>query len=204
MPSIRVTLNEQCLAEVDVTGLDVLAVRVSGDRVGEAFAELDMTGGAYPKGGDSTFLTWIASVPLNESDRVQVVFKESGATTHAGKTIGELFPDEPEDADEPNILDSLPQVIEELRAGPAVRDGHRFALELPRADRYEGTTKDMEHGFGFSVLWNSQSPQRVSVSLHTYTLDDLVSRGPMHDHVYARLGPDNAVVLQVSALDAEH
>jgi len=201
MPSLRLSLNGQCLAEVDVTGLDVLTVHVSGARVDAELANLTMTGGTYPKNVAPTFLIWLDdSTVLNEGDRVEVSFNVVGSTSHAGKTIDELFPEEAEAPDETNILDLLPQVIDELRAEPYGRAGYRFAMESPRAPRYEGATGEGDHGFGLSVLWDSSRPDRASASLHTYTLDDLEHRRPSQNRVYERLAIGDAVSLQVWTL----
>ncbi|MDI9238559.1 hypothetical protein QLQ15_06480 [Lysobacter sp. LF1] len=200
MPTIRVNLNERCIAEVDVDGLDVLSVHIGGARVDEGFADLQMHGGAYPSGAESTFLIWINSVELRDSDRVEVIFNRSGRTSHAGKTVAELFPDEP---DEPDVLKSVPQLFAQVRAKPYVREGYRFGLELPGTEPYEGATADVDHGFGFSVTWDSHKPERATVSLYTYTLDDLERQGPTRNHVRACLSPGDVATLQVSALQAQ-
>jgi len=145
MPSLRVDLNGQCLTEVNVAGLDMLTVDVSGARVDAELAKLTVTGGTYPKDSAPTFLIWLDdSVALEEGDRLEVSFNESGHTSRAGKTIDELYPDEPEAPEEANVLDLLPQVIEELRAKPYVREGYRFAMESPRSERYSDTTPARE------------------------------------------------------------
>lgn len=201
MPSLRVSLNGQCLAEVDVAGLDVLNVRVSGARVDGDLAEVHMSGAAFPTDAAPTTLFWFDDpVVLNEGDRVEVSFNAVGSTSHPGKTINELFPGKAEAHEKVNVLDLLPQVIQELRAEPYVREGYRFAVEPPGTQRYEGTTGEGDHGFGFSVLWNSHRPERASVSFHTYVLDDLEHRRPMPDHVRTHLAPGDTASLQLWTL----
>ena len=198
MPTISVTLNGQLLASVATDGYDALSVHVHGIRTDSEFATVDMTGGAYPEGQESTYLTWINSTLLSPGDSVEVRFTDSGQTSHPGKTIQELFPDDPGDSPREDFK-ATPEMFAELRAKPQLRSGYGFSLALPSGALYEGRTDEAEHGFGFSVVWNSHRPQRASVSLHSYTIDSMEHQQPMRDRAREYIVPDTTVRFQVAA-----
>jgi hypothetical protein len=198
VPAISVSLNGQLLASVATDGYDVISVHVHGIRTDSEFATLDMSGGSYPEGQESTYLTWVNSTLLAPGDSVEVRFTESGQTSHPGKTIDELFPDEPGDSERKDFK-ATPEIFTELRAKPQLRGGYGFSLALPSGSLYEGRTNDAEHGFGFSVVWNSHRPERANVSLHSYTIDSMEHQQPMRDHAREYIAPANTVRLQVAA-----
>lgn len=197
MPTIQVELNGQTLAEVELVGLDLLTVQLSGDRISDGFASLDMHGGTYPDGAASTFLFWLADVPVDCGDELKVMFNPAGTSSHCGKTIDELYPGEP---DHPDILADAREHLLDLRGSPYLRKGYRFKLNLPGQQQFVADSDPTDHGFGFSALWNWRHPERVSVSLHTYALDDLIERRPTRDIARHRLVAGETVVLQVGLI----
>jgi hypothetical protein len=198
MAAMIVLLNGQVLAQVATEGLDVLSVHVHGVRTDSEFATMDMHGGSYPEGQESTYLTWVNSVLLKPGDVVDVALCESGQTLHPGKTFQELFPDEPEEA-ALGDFNVTPEAFADLKAKPQLRDGYHFSLALPSGTDCEGTTNDAEHGFGFSVVWNSHRTDRASVSLHSYRIDDLEHRQPMRDHAREYIVPTCSLRFQLIA-----
>lgn len=196
MPTLTASVNGTRLAQVRTDGFDVMSVAVQGTCVEDEVAELMMTGGSYPEEGESVYLTWVNSHPLKAGDVVEVTIQDEGETSHDGKTLAELFPDEVETGEK---LDFTPtaQLFEELRERVRVREGFRFDLETSRGTTYSGETSPGEHGFGFTILWNSHRPSRASLSLHSYTIDSLEQRGPMHDHVREYIEPFTAVRFRV-------
>ena len=163
----------------------------------DEFAELMMTGGKYPDEGDAVYLTWI-SQPLKSGDLVEVTIQDEGDTSHEGKTLAELFPDESETSEEMDFTPT-PQVFAELRSKTRVREGFRFDLKTNRDTAYIGETAQAEHGFGFTVLWNRHRAGRANLSLHSYTIDGLEHRTSMHDHVREYIEPFTAVSFRVEA-----
>ena len=175
-----------------------MSVSVQGTCVEEELAELLMTGGKYPEQGESVYLTWVNSVPLKAGDLVEVTIQDEGETSHAGKTLAELFPKEMENGEEMDFTPT-PELFAELRARPRLRQGFRFQLETSRGTTYAGETSEPEHGFGFSVLWNCHRPGRANLSLHSYTIDSMEHRGPMRDHVREYVEPFTSVRFRVDA-----
>lgn len=188
MPTLTVSLNREVISQVRTDGYDVMSVSVQGTCVDHELAEISMAGTRGVEHGDATYLTWINSVALQGGDLVEVIIQEQGETSHEGKTIAELFPQE-----EPAIkeMDFTPPVglFTELRSKKRVRSGFRFELATSRGTTYLGETAEPEHGFGFTLLWNSQRPERANLSLHSYTIDSLEHQQPMRDHVREYVKP---------------
>lgn len=185
MPALRVSIDGVMLATVSTDGYDVMSVRAGGTRIDDGLATLDLSGGSYPETGESTYLTWISDVPLQVGQVVTVTFLEAALNSHAGKTIEELFPNEPPSTQ--TDFKPTAEMFSELRAMPTLRDRFSFHLVSSSGTNFTGETTPDEHGFGFTVLWNSHHPERASASLHSYTLNNLEACGPMSNHVEEKL-----------------
>lgn len=185
MPAFLVSVDGITLASVSADGYDVISLHVGGTRVDADPACLNLSGSRFPGAGDSTYLTWISQVSLREGQVLRVSFAETAVTSHAGKTIDELFPDEPTST-QPNFK-APGEIIAELRATPLRRQDLSFRVLCSAGSSFEGTTATDEHGFGFTVLWDSERPDRARTSLHSYTLTDLETRGPLNYHIEAPL-----------------
>lgn len=199
MPSLSVQLDGTFLARVNTDGYDVLSVHVHGTRIDDDSAELEMSGGSYPDGGESTHLIWINSMPLRPGQEVEVVFGEDGETSHAGKTIAELFPNENSEPEQPEDFRPTAEMFAELRAKRVLRDGYLLTLSASTGTVFVGRTENTAHGFGFTIVWNSHRPGRANLSLHSYTLENLEQKTPMLDHVREYIEPVQAVRLRVDA-----
>lgn len=191
MPALSVSIDGVTLATVSTDGYDVMSVRVGGTRIDDGMATLDLSGGSYPEVGESTYLTWINDISLQTGQVVTVTFLEAASSSHAGKSIEELFPDEPPST-QTNFKPTA-EMFAELRAMPVLRDRFSFRLASSSGTNFAGETTPDEHGFGFTVLWNSSNPERARVSLHSYTLGNLEARGPMSNHVEEKLPYDGWV-----------
>ena len=196
MPSLRVSVNGSVVASVCTEGLDSLSARVSGTRIDEELAALDVAGGSYPSDAESTYLTWV-DLPLAAGQVVLVEFVENEPTSHRGKTIEELAIGEPDVS--PVDFKPTAEMFELLRQAPRVRDRFSFRLGSSFDQSFVGETGCNEHGFSFSVHWTSFHPERARLSLHSYTLDGLEKREPMTDYVEERMHVGNTVHFQLDA-----
>ncbi len=198
MPAICVLLDGVLLATVNTYGYDVVSVHVHGTRIDDDIATLEMSGGSYPKDAESTHLIWINSLELRPGQQIEVRFQETGETFPQGKTIDELFPGESTDG---TSTDFRPTegMFDELRAKPSHRDSVSLRLLSSTGTTFVGQTASSDHGFGFSLVWNSYHVNRAHNSLHAYTLDELESRKPMRDFVNEYVNVPYAVTLQVDA-----
>lgn len=201
MPALSVSIDGVTIATVCTDGYDVLSVRAGGTQIDDELATLDVSGGSYPEDGESTSLTWVSELSLLAGQIVEVSLLENAPSTHQGKTIEELFPDEAPTEQ----IDFTPtaEFLAELRTRPKLRDKFSFRLALSSEPVFAGETKPEEHGFGFTVLWNSFHPKYARVSLHSYTLDGLESHGPMNEHVVERIHYGSSVRFQLVAEQTE-
>jgi hypothetical protein len=179
MPALSVSIDGNTIATVNTDEFNVLNVQVGGTLVDEHIAMLNFAGGFHPETGESTYLTWIDQMPLQIGQVVVVTFAENAQTSQKGKTIEELYPND-------NIAETidfkpLPEAIKEIKAMQKQREKVIFRVVLSNGDVFVGNTTPKEHGFGFSVLWNAWQPERASVSLHSYTLENLESRTSLND-----------------------
>jgi hypothetical protein len=185
MPAFGVALNGQFHVSVETSGLDLLEVNISGDRLGPEPAHLRISGGAYADGKVTSYLIWEDDRALVVGDSVSVSFDEDGRTSRPGKTIEELYPGEtPRGA--PAFLEPE-KVVEELKQRPKVFDTLSFRAATTHGVVAEGSTRPEEHAFAFGVPWVSHRPDRVRVSLHTYSLDSLVSKEVGTYHLDAKI-----------------
>jgi len=197
MPAFTVSLDDSVLACVCTDGYDVLSIRVGGTRVDDEFATIDLSAGAYPEGGPSTHLIWLNSVAVLPGQRIEVEMSDRGETTRPGKTIEDLFPDE--EPSSPVDFKPTSEIFAELRRLPSLRDGYTFEVTSPTGEVHRTSSTPDEHGFGFTVLWNSYQPERASVSLHTYTIDSVEQRSPGSDHLREYFKPTQTVAIKIDA-----
>jgi hypothetical protein len=197
MPALSLYIDGMFVASVNTDGYDILDVRVHGTFIDKNIASLEFSGGAHPEGSASSYLTWVSDLPIKLKQVVKVVFLEKALTSHDGKTIEELFPDEPDQ--EPIDFKPLPEAINEIRAKPKLRSSISFMAQSPKAGSIYSETEPDMFGFGFGVLWNSWHPERASVSLHSYSLESLESRGPMNYILSEKISIGSEVQFEVLA-----
>jgi hypothetical protein len=200
MPALAVALNNEPVVTVGTDGLDIVDVHVSGDRLGPELAILRASGGSHPDGKPSTYLIWQDECPLRAGDIVTVGFLKEGVSSRPGQTIEELYPDEPPKPTEPFAPPE--QVIRELMQKPTQYQALHFRLVNADGTVTEGSTAPAEHGFGFSVSWISQRPERARLSLHTYTLQSLIDRTNSNYHSQGWLQFGQGVLFTVAPNNA--
>lgn len=191
MPALRTLIDGVPIATVSCDGYNVLSVHVSGTRINEELATLEVSGGVYPVGGESTHLIWAADVHVLPHQEVTVQLLAQAETSHAGKTIDELYCDAP--PHEQKDITPIPEMFEKLRTMPAFRERFMLSLESSRGNRLRVDTTPDEHGFAFSVVWNSFSPQHARMSLHSYTLQNLEDGSESNYHVQEEMNCGDAV-----------
>jgi len=188
MSAIIIAVDGNILATVSTDENSIVSVRVSGTKIDEIFATLEVNGGIYSEAGCSTFLIWVNDYPLTPLQKIEVSFLDSAQTSHQGKSIEELFHNAPKAEFHSN--QPIHEIIEERRFCPRFRDNFMFNVRSSYGTEYSGTTSLSDHGFGFSVLWNWRRPERISASLYTYSFDDLAeNRLPINQfHEYLKIG----------------
>jgi hypothetical protein len=196
MPALSVSIDGKLVAEVPTSGLDVLAIRVGGTTTEDDLAVLDVSGGAYPDSEQSTYLIWIDSMPIQPSQIICVTFKSEGALSHPGKTINELYPDEPSDS--PYIPITIEERVTELRSTPLVRESFSFWTRLSSGKELSMATEPTEHSFSFSLLWSSHDPTYATCTLSSSSLESLITKAPRTKYLRERLAGDESVEFRVA------
>lgn len=185
MPNLRVLVDGVEVAAVCTEDLHVLGASLSGTKIDEAFATLDMHGSRYPAEGESTYLIWLNHPPVEPGQTVRVEVSAPGSNSHAGRTIDELFPDGNEEPEEAAL--SPEEMLENLGKRPKVRSRYQFSVRSSAGEECTAETSAEDHGFSFSFLWNYHRPERVHASLHTYSLEQLRARSGFTYHWRAQL-----------------
>jgi hypothetical protein len=188
MPALTILLDGQKQASVNCEPYEVASAGVKGTVIEQDFASVDVMAGSY-SGQDDVHHVWLPDLALRPGQLVEIRFDEKAETAPPGLTLKELFPEEPSQG-RWEAPPSLTATFAQLRQKPALRSGFGLSLQSANGTSYEGRTAPGDHGFGFTVLWNSLRPSRVSVSLHSYTLDDIEHKSPLRDHVreYLEIG----------------
>lgn len=197
MPAISVLLDGVLLATVNTDGHDVVSVHVHGTRIDDESAAVEMSAGTYPEHGESSHLIWVSGREVRPGQEVEVRFQPSGDTSHRGKTIDELFPEDTDPEPAEDFFSPDAAMFEQLRARPSRRAGWALRLRSSAGMAFEGRTDTSDHGFGFGLTWNSSRPERAHLSLHAYSLDDLGRRAPMRDWVREHVRAPYVVMLRV-------
>jgi hypothetical protein len=194
MPGLAVTLNGKELATVSTEGCNLLSVRVAGDLISEEFASLDVSGGLYGEGIKEPTLTWVNLIPLNPGDEVEVTFLQEAMTSHPGKTLDELYPEEERPM---GPWEPLEKMFDDLAKEPRVRERFGFVITPPDGEPIRTATMPNDHSFGFSVSWAWNHPERARVSLSSASLEDISKRVGGTDHAEFKLQIGQGVKLRV-------
>ena len=196
MPALSVSVDGEHLATVAISGLTMLNIHLYGQRWEEELAILDMHGGNYAGDDKSTYLTWINCRALQAGQIVTVTCVADAQTNSRGRTIDELYPDQP--PSEQTDFTPTAAMFEEIGRRPMLRDGYAFKLSTSRGVEYSGRTEADEYGFTLRVLWNSRyRPECARFSVSTITLEQLRTRAPRRDHISGELFLSQSVRFQV-------
>jgi hypothetical protein len=174
MPYVRVSVDDHTLASLPTDALEVIVARVGGTRTDEDYADVGLTGGVYSADGGSDHRIWINHTVLERGQAVEVALLEHDVPVGSGRTITEIYPAS-EMAREQSPVE-MAQLCAEERMAPLVRDRYVLEFTTPTGATGREITLPDEHGFGFSVYWNSQHPSWATVKLYAYTIDGMERR----------------------------
>ncbi|WP_124589804.1 hypothetical protein [Burkholderia cepacia] len=177
MPALEIIVDGNTVVMVSTDELSMLTTRVGGTLIDEAISSLDVSGGTYPLNGPSTYLTWIAGTPLQAGQQVRVIFHQHGQSSQPGKTIDELYPDEP--AVTQTDFTPTAEMFQKLRAIPKIREEVTLHLKSSSGESFVGKTTADDHSYALSILWDFTHPERARASLHSHSLDNLEAKGPL-------------------------
>lgn len=199
MPALFVSVDGQHVATVAADDNTMISLHVYGNRSHEQFAVLDMHGGRYGEGQSQCHLIWIDEWQLKPGQVVVVACVADAPTSDKGKTIDELYPDEPQAGKvDFTMTDST---FDALSARPLLRDGYAFTLAPSAGTEVSGRTEGDEVSFAMRVMWTAQHrPDSARYSLGTTTLANVRARSPARSHALGWLEIGDSLRFEVSAL----
>lgn len=184
MPSISIELDGVRIATIGLAGLQVVDVSVHGALDRDPKAALNAAGGDYADGGRG-YLVWVAERALRAGEIVRVTLHDAGGEGDAGRTIAELFPDEPPSARSDFTIGA--DLAAELRARPLLHDGFTVRAGTSAGLQVTAASDDRNTHVTFGILWDSFRPDQARVRLATYCLDDVLARTAGTTHLQAML-----------------
>jgi hypothetical protein len=184
MPFLNVSVDGIPIATVGTAGRGVVSVHVGGTRVDDDYADLSVSGGVY-EDDKTDHRIWVDHKRLSAGQVLEVAFSETGTDSGPGQTIQEIDPNH-SSVEVPTDQDKA-EMFAELRNAPMMRSGYTVECSSNAGTTTVCQTLPDEHGFGFSVLWNSHRPESASISVRSYTITSLENDGSMRYHCRERL-----------------
>jgi hypothetical protein len=191
---LRIAIDDIEVATVETDGRDVVAIHVGGTRADEDYADLGVTGGIYDREGVTDHRIWIHQMSLRIGQAVGVAFVERGLQSGDGSSLSDLYPDS---VDRDTARIDPVELAKEERQAARVRDRYGLRLTVASGVAVTLVTSPDDHGFGFHVLWSKWNSDRVSVSLHTYTIDSVANGEPGRYAVCEKMSVGEGVRLEL-------
>jgi hypothetical protein len=195
MAGLLVAVNGRPLASVSSADLNIIAVQVHGDVVGEEIAAIEAFGGLYGHGDVDKHLIWVTDHEISRDDTVEITFLDQVSTSHPGKTIEELYP---ESGTQNGSGQSMDDLYKDLSSRPKVRDKFAFELVKPDGDMIRTSTGPEDYSFHFSAMWKWTKPDEATASLNSNTLERIVKREDGSNHAAFKLRFGEKMTLRVS------
>ena len=191
---LRISIDDIEAATVDTDGRDFVGIRVGGTKADDDYADMGVTGGVYNTEGVTDHRIWIDQMSLRIGQAVGVAFVERGLQTGEGSSLSDLYPDSVDR--DPAPIDPV-ELAKEERQAARVRDRYEVRLTMAGGVAVTLVTSPDDHGFGFHVLWSKWNPDRVSVSLHTFTMASVANGEPGRYAVREKMPVGEAVRLEL-------
>lgn len=184
MAGMTVEVNGILITIINLAELEVVDVSVHGALDQDPKARLSASGGNYSVGGCG-HLIWIPedSVPLGKV--VKVTLTDSCSVADKGRTIQELFPDDPVSTQTDfSISDEL---AAELRGQPRLHEEFTVCVETSDGRHSTATSDEKNTIFTFRILWDWTNPAQARVRFSTHCLDDVLARRSGTKHLDATI-----------------
>jgi hypothetical protein len=197
MPAFVVSVNGTHLVTVSTKNRNIIHILVSGDLVAPEFSALEVSGGLYGEGSNSTHLIWVSGKELFPGDEIEVRMLEHADSSHPGQTIDELCPEGVQPICPEKTND---QILLELAQTPSLRECFSFSLLGPAGEEVDIRPASDCHGYGFSVTWNWKSPDQARVSLSSYSIRNLADDTDDEYHARFKLLAGQGILFCANAL----
>jgi hypothetical protein len=194
-PGLIVRVNGKAAAAISSEGLNIISVRIQGDVLSPEIATLNATGGYYGAPEETQHLLWIVDHVLSVEDDIQVEFQESVANSHAGKTIGEVYPElsrlecgEPED---------IGELAKHLKTQPPKRSGFRLQVSTTGMERQLIEVRAPQYSFFVSFMWQWTNANSAKFNVSSSTIQDIAEQKAGTNHLRKRLQYGQSVSVRV-------
>ena len=194
-PGLVVRINNVVAAAVSSENLNVLSVRIHGDVISPETAILDVTGGYYGGPEGAKHLIWVHDRELSASDEVEVQFQDIAASSHAGKTIEEIYPEADAPADDQPL--DVAELAGYLRDQPRLRSGFDLHVRVSEAGQQVFSTGGQDHSFFVSVMWDWKSIDSAKLSVSSTTIQNIAEQKPGAQYLRGRLGSGQSVYIRI-------
>ncbi len=185
MPFLRISLDGSPLVAVSTEGREFVGARIGGTHDDPDYAEVSVWGGTYANGQSVDHRIWLENKTITVGQSVEIELLSSGDEIGAGipfNSDGVQHPPTGHSHEE-----ELRKLAAELRTQPNVREKYEAIYSSSRTQKIEFETLPGEYGFGLNVLWNSQRPDRMSMSLYAYSIDSMERQEAGRDAVREKL-----------------
>jgi hypothetical protein len=184
MTGMTVELDGIRLTTINMAELQFVDVSVHGALDQNPKARLSANGGNYSDGGCG-HLIWIPEDTVRAGKVVKVTLTDSCSIADKGKTVQELFPDDPVSTrTDFSINDEL---AAELRARPLLHEEFTVRAETSDGQYSIATSDEKNTNFTFGILWDWARPAQARVRFRTHCLEDVLARRLGASHLDATI-----------------
>lgn len=193
MPALSFEIDGKPLGTLACDGTEVIGLHLNGTRVEEVFSTLHL--GAT---SSEPYLVYLPDVELGEGQTLLMRFLAEGSTDLVGRTIDELFPDEPDDlGPDPDWKALAAESVREARNLPRLRPGYRVWMRAGRNAPFELLSAPDDHGFALDAHWDRWRPDRLALRFSTWTLEHDDPAQSHRTHVDTTLALGDAVEIRI-------
>lgn len=194
-PGLVVRVNNEVVAAVSSENFNILSIRIHGDVLSPEIAVLDVTGGYYGGPEETKHLIWVNDKELSELDEVEIQFQDIPASSHAGKTIKEIYPEDDASADK-HPLD-IAELAGFLRGQPRLRNGFDLHVRVSDADPQIFSVRDPDHSFFISAMWDWKSIDSAKLSVSSTTIQNIAEQKSGANYLRRRLRGSQSVHVRI-------
>lgn len=141
------------------------------------------------------YLSWVNDLTPQPGQVLSLQLMEACETEDSGKTIAELYQDEP--PSEPSDFSMTDAMVAEIRARPRLRESFTVVARTSSGQHATASSDENNTDFTFRVFWDATRPDQARVSLRTDCLDDVAARrlGSGHVHAFLSFGESASFTL---------
>jgi len=194
-PGLVVRVNNEVVAAVSSENFNILSVRIHGDVLSPEIAVLDVTGGYYGGPEETKHLIWVNDHELSELDEVEIQFQDIPASSHVGKTIKEIYPQEEASVDEHPL--EIAELAGALREEPRLRNGFDLHVRVSDTDPQVFSVRDPDHSFFVSIMWDWKSIDSAKFSVSSTTIQNIAEQKSGTNYLRRRLRVSQSVCVRI-------